>query len=447
MPLMAQTSTDALSQAIDAYRRATPGSAALHARASTRLPGGVTSNVKFFPPHPVFVTRAEGSHLWDVDGREYVDYCLGFGPLIAGHGHPRIMDAIAAEFARAGSPMLGAPTDLELRLAERLAAILPSAEMARFTSSGTEATLHALRLARGATGRARVIKFEGHYHGVHDHVLWNLDAPLPARPASDGIPAATAAQTLVLPWNDPTAFRDAIAGTSDVAAVIVEPVARGVLHPDRHFLETVRDETRRRGIVLIFDEIVVWPRVGLGGAQRRYGVTPDLTTLGKALGGGLPLGALVGRRDLMSLVEPRAARGADDARPYVFHGGTYNGTPAALAAGLATLNLLEEPGVLDGLDARADQLRSGLREVATRRGLPMQVVGEGSCVDFYFGETAIRTSRDVWRSDLPRRRAVDYQLLAAGIYNAPVHRYHLSLAHTAADVDLTLSALDTAVRA
>jgi glutamate-1-semialdehyde 2,1-aminomutase len=447
MPLMAQTSTDALSQAIDAYRRVTPGSAALHARAATRLPGGVTSNGTFFPPYPVFVTRGEGSHLWDVDGREYVDYCLGFGPLIAGHGHPRVMDAIAAELARAGSPMLGAPTDLELRLAERLAAILPSAEMARFTSSGTEATLHALRLARGATGRSRIVKFEGHYHGVHDHVLWNLDAPLPARPASDGIPDATAAQTIVLPWNDAAAFRDAMAQGADVAAVIVEPVARGVLHPDRGFLEAVREETRRKGIVLIFDEIVAWPRVGLGGAQGRFGVTPDLTTLGKALGGGLPLGALVGRRDLMSLVEPRGARAGADLRPYVFHGGTYNGTPIALAAGLATLNLIEEPGVLQALDARADQLRSGLRDLTARRGLPLQVVGEGSCVDFYFGEALIRTSRDVWRSDLSRRRAVDYQLLAAGIYNAPAHRYHLSLAHTAADIDRTLAAVEAAVQA
>ena len=445
--MMAQTSTDALTQAIDAYRRATPGSAALHARASMRLPGGVTSNVKFFPPHPVFMVRGEGSHVWDADGREYVDYCLGFGPLIAGHGHPRVMDAIAAELARAGSPMLGAPTDLELRLAERLAAILPSAEMARFTSSGTEATLHALRLARGATGRSRIIKFEGHYHGVHDHVLWNLDAPLPPRPASDGIPGATADQTIVLPWNDTTAFRDAIDTAHDVAAVIVEPVARGVLHPDRDFLEAVRDETRRRNIVLIFDEIVVWPRIGIGGAQRRFGVTPDLTTLGKALGGGLPLGALVGRRELMSLLQPRAARGGDKPKPYVFHGGTYNGTPAALAAGLATLNLLEEPGVLDGLDGIADLLRSGLRELAARRGLPMQIVGRGSCVDFYFGETDIRTSRDVWGSDLARRRALDYQLLAAGIYNVPAHRYHLSLAHTAGDIDRTLAAIDRAVMA
>jgi glutamate-1-semialdehyde 2,1-aminomutase len=199
--------------------------------------------------------------------------------------------------------------------------------------------------------------------------------------------------------------------------------------------------------VLIFDEIVAWPRVGLGGAQGRFGVTPDLTTLGKALGGGLPLGALVGRRDLMSLVEPRGARAGADLRPYVFHGGTYNGTPIALAAGLATLNLIEEPGVLQALDARADQLRSGLRDLTARLGLPLQVVGEGSCVDFYFGEALIRTSRDVWRSDLSRRRAVDYQLLAAGIYNAPAHRYHLSLAHTAADIDRTLAAVEAAVQA
>lgn len=445
MRRMPPTSTDRLAQAIAAYRAATPGSAALNDRSAVRLPAGVTSNVKFFPPYPVYMSRGEGARLWDVDGREYLDYCLAFGPLVAGHGHPRVLDAVLAELSRAGTLILGAPCDLEIRLAERLSGLLPSAEMVRFTSSGTEATLHALRLARGATGRSRVIKFEGHYHGVHDHVLWNLDQALPPRPASDGIPAPTASQTIVLPWNDPAALRRAFETEQDVAAVIVEPVARGVLHPDPGFLQTLRDETRARGVVLVFDEVVVWPRLGLGGAQGLYGVTPDLTALGKAIGGGLPLGALAGRRDLMSLMAPRTARDAGDTRPYVFHGGTYNGTPIALAAGLATLNLLEEPGVLDAVDRRAGQLRDGLSSLGSRRGLALQVLGRGSIADFYFSERPIRSSRDIWQSDLARRRALDYHLLAAGIYNAPVHRYHVSLAHTESDIAMTLDAIDRAV--
>ena len=440
-------SDDALAHALADYRAATPGSAALFEKAAQRLPAGVTSNVKFFAPYPLYMTRAEGARVWDVDGREYLDYCLAFGPLVTGHGHPRVLEAVRAEVERAGTLIFGAPTDLEVRLADRLARLLPSAEMVRFTSSGTEATLHALRLARGATGRSRVVKFEGHYHGVHDHVLWNLDQPLPPKAAADGIPMATAAQTVVLPWNDVAALDAGLDAADDVAAVIVEPVARGVLHPDPAFLHALREQTTRRGIVLIFDEVVVWPRLGLAGAQGLYGVTPDLTTLGKALGGGLPLGALAGRRDLMSLTVPRAGRAPGTETPYVFHGGTYNGTPIALAAGLATLNILEEPGVLDRLDARAAQLRDGLGAIAARHGIPLQVLGRGSVMDFYFTDQPIHSSREVWASDLPRRRALDYRLLVAGLYNAPVHRYHLSLAHSEADIALTLGRIERALTA
>ena len=447
MRLVQKTSDDVLADAVGAYRTVTPGSAALFDKAARRLPAGVTSNVKFFAPYPLYMTHAEGARVWDVDGREYLDYCLAFGPLVTGHGHPRVLEAVRAEVSRAGTLIFGAPTDLELRLAERIAGVLPSAEMVRFTSSGTEATLHALRLARGATGRSRIVKFEGHYHGVHDHVLWNLDQPLPPRAAADGIPEATAAQTVVLPWNDVAALEAGLDATDDIAAVIVEPVARGVLHPDPAFLRALREQTTRRGIVLVFDEVVAWPRVGLSGAQGLYGVTPDLTALGKAIGGGLPLGALAGRRDLMSLTVPRGGRAPDTSTPYVFHGGTYNGTPIALAAGLATLNVLEEPGVVDGLNRRADQLRDGLTAIASRAGIALQVIGQGSVVDFYFADRPIRTSRDVWASDLARRRALDYRLLVAGLYNAPVHRYHLSLAHTEADIAMTLDRIEGALTA
>jgi glutamate-1-semialdehyde 2,1-aminomutase len=434
--------SDALETAVAKYRAATPGSATMYAKASRRLPAGVTSNVKFFPPYPVYLQKAHGAHVTDVDGREYIDYCLAFGPLIAGHGHPRVVDAVRAEMSRSGTLIFGGPGDLEYRLAERLAALVPSAEMVRFTSSGTEATLHATRLARGATGRSRIVKFEGHYHGVHDHVLWNLDQPLPPKAASDGIPDAIAAQTIVLPFGDLDAVRAAIEGDTDIAAVIVEPIARGVLQPDPAFLAGLRSLTSKHGVVLIFDEIVVWPRVGLSGAQGRYGVTPDLTTLGKAVGGGLPLGALVGRADLLSLTAPRPSRRDGDARPYVFHGGTYNGTPVALASGMATLNVLEEPGAMEALDALAETLRHGLQEIAARRGVAVQVLGIGSIVDFYFTDSPIRSSRGVWSSNLRRRRALDYDLLAGGIYNAPVHRYHLSLAHTPDDVARTLTLID-----
>src|SRR4029077_19457741 len=221
----------------------------------------------------------------------------------------------------------------------------------------------------------------------------------------------------VVPWSNPPAVRAPSEESQDIAAVIIEPVSRGVIHPERSFLQGLRELTTRHGAVLVFDEVVAWPRVGLGGAQALYGVTPDLTTLGKAVGGGLPLGALVGRADLLSLTAPRSSRSDGDARPYVFHGGTYNGTPVALASGMATLNVLEEPGAMEALDALAETLRHGLREIAERRGVAVQVLGIGSIVDFYFTESPIRSSREVWSSNLQRRRALDYNLLAGGIYN------------------------------
>jgi len=441
------TAPETLEEAIAAYRAVTPASAAFFARAAARLPAGVSSNVKFFPPYPIYLTRAQGSRVIDLDGREYVDYCLAFGPLVTGHGHPRVLDAIRAEIERAGTVIFGSPGDLELRLAERLNAVLPSAEMVRFTSSGTEATLHALRIARGATGRSRVVKFEGHYHGAHDHVLWNLDRPLPRFAASDGIPETTADQTIVVPFGDTNALQIALDSSEDIAAIILEPIARGVLEPPREFLKEVRSLATARGIVLIFDEVVVWPRVGLGGAQGYFGVRPDLTTLGKALGGGLPLGAVAGRRDLLSLLVPRGARTDAVPEPYVFHGGTYNGTPAALAAGLATLNILEEAGTFEKVDALATQLRQGLVDIVTRKGSALQVIGRGSIVDFYFTDRPIVSSREIWASNLAERRTLDYRLLASGVYNAPLHRYHLSTAHTARDVDYTLTRIEGSLTA
>jgi len=417
------------------YLELTRASRAAWERALTRIPGGVTSNVRFFPPYPIFMDRAAGSKIYDVDGREYVDYCLAFGPLIAGHGHPRIVDAIRTELERRGTVIFGAPTELELTLADRLSTLIPSAEMVRFTNSGTESTLHAIRLARGVTGRSRLVKFEGHYHGGHDAVLVGLDASRPARPANDGIPSATLDATLVLPFNDVAALA-ALEGDDDIAAVIVEPVARGAIAAELPFLRELRAITSRKGIILIFDEVVSWPRVSLGGAQAALGVTPDLTALGKAIGAGLPMGAVVGRRAVMEHFAPKS-------RPYVFHGGTYNGTPMALAAGIALLNLLEEPGVYDRLLAAAERMRAALRDLFAKHGTAAQVIGRGAAFDFYFTEEPIRSAREIAASDLATREQLDYLLFEAGLYNSPLHRFHVSLAHSDSDFDRMLDALQS----
>jgi glutamate-1-semialdehyde 2,1-aminomutase len=428
-----------------AFRRVTPASRALYERAWQRIPGGVSSNVKFFPPYPIFMSRAAGSKIYDVDGREYIDYCLAFGPLIAGHGAPSILEAIRTEIERSGTTIFGTPSAAEIALAERLAGLIPSAEMTRFTSSGTEATMHALRIARAATGRPKIVKFEGHYHGVHDAVLVNLDGPVPRTPASDGIPAAVLDDTIVVPFGDAASVARLLADDPRIGAVIVEPIARGAIQPDPRFLHDLRTVTRAHGAVLIFDEIVTWPRVGLGGAQGLYGVTPDLTALGKALGGGLPVGAVVGRRDLMSITAPPASRAdapagifTSAAEPYVFHGGTYNGTPSGLAAGLALLDMLQQEGAMPRLLKAGERMRGALADLFARREIPAQVIGTGAVFDFYFTENAIRSSRDIWSSNLDARRALDYRLLVAGIYNSPLHRFHLSLAHSDSDLERTL---------
>jgi glutamate-1-semialdehyde 2,1-aminomutase len=435
---------------LDAYARLTPRSREAWERACRRLPGGVSSNVRFFPPYPLFMSRASGSKIYDVDGREYIDYCLAFGPVVAGHGHPRLVEAMRRELDRAGTVIFGAPTELEVALAERLSSLIPSAEMTRFTNSGTESTLHAIRIARGVTGRSRLVKFEGHYHGGHDAVLFNVDRPLPVTPSSGGMPAGALETTIVLPFNDLDAL-EAIEQADDVAAVIVEPIARGVFAADPVFLSALRGITARRGIVLIFDEVVTWPRVSPGGAQALLGVTPDLTALGKAIGGGLPMGAVVGRRDMMEVVSPREARvsrgsgPSGPVDPYVFHGGTYNGSPLALAAGAALLDLLAEDGVFDSWAGRAARMRLAIADLFAHRGRSVQVLGEGSLFDFYFATGLIRSLRDAWRSDLEARRALDYRLFEAGVYNSPLHRFHLSLSHTDADVDRTLAAIDASL--
>src|SRR5919197_1567971 len=339
----------------------TSRSAALIAEAQRHLPGGVDSPVRAFRAvggTPRFIARGAGARVWDVDGNEYVDYLGSWGPLIVGHAHPRVVEAV--QEAAALGTSYGAPTASEVRLARLVKDAFPSMELVRFVNSGTEATMSAIRLARACTGRELLVKFDGGYHGHADGLLVQAGSgPLTlGAPDSPGVPATAAARTLSVPYNDAAAVAAAFAAHPGAfAAVIVEPVAgnMGVIPPAPGFLQRLRDLTREHGALLIFDEVITGFRVALGGAQERYGITPDLTCLGKIVGGGLPVGAYGGRREIMEHISPLGP---------VYQAGTLSGNPLAMAAGLATLRLLFEQGVYDRLQALSTRLLEGLETAA-----------------------------------------------------------------------------------
>src|SRR5438128_8477355 len=344
----------------------TARSAELFARAQNLLPGGVDSPVRAFRAvggTPLFVARGKGSAIWDVDGNRYIDYLASWGPLIAGHAHPGVVAAIQDAATRGTS--FGAPTEAELDLADLVKKAFPSIDLVRFVSSGTEATMSALRLARASTGRDMIVKFDGGYHGHADGLLVQAGSgPLTfGQPDSPGVPADYARKTLSVPYNDLPAVRDAFqAHPGQIAAVIVEPVAgnMGVVPPAPGFLEHLRSLTREHGTLLIFDEVITGFRIALGGAQERFRVTPDLTCLGKIVGGGLPVGAYGGRRDLMEQISPLGP---------VYQAGTLSGNPLAMAAGAATVRLLTEPGVYAHLDTLSARLADGLVDAARSAGV------------------------------------------------------------------------------
>ncbi len=336
-------------------------------RAQDLLPGGVDSPVRAFRGvggTPLFIARGKGATIWDVDGNRYVDYLASWGPLIAGHAHPGVVAAIHEEANKGTS--FGAPTEAELELAELVKQAFPSIDLVRFVSSGTEATMSALRLARAATGRDMILKFDGGYHGHADGLLVQAGSgPLTlGQPDSPGVPQESARQTLSIPYNDLAAVRDAFqAHAEKIAAVIVEPVAgnMGVVPPEAGFLEHLRTLTREHGALLIFDEVITGFRIALGGAQERFRVVPDLTCLGKIVGGGLPVGAYGGRRDLMERISPLGP---------VYQAGTLSGNPLAMAAGVATLRLLTEPGVYSHLETLSARLADGLQQAASAAEVP-----------------------------------------------------------------------------
>ncbi len=415
-------------------------SSELFARARARIPGGVNSPVRAFKGvggEPVFFARGAGAWLYDEDGKRYIDYVGSWGPAILGHAHPDVLAAVRETAAKGLS--FGAPTRLEVELAERVCALMPSIEKVRMVSSGTEAAMSAIRLARGFTGRDRIVKFEGCYHGHSDSLLVKAGsgALTLGVPSSPGVPAALAAQTLTLEYNNLDAVRAAFEKFGrEIACVIVEPVAGNMncVPPVPGFLEGLRDLCMRDDAVLIFDEVMTGFRVALGGAQALYGVRPDLTTLGKVIGGGMPVGAFGGRADIMDRIAPEGP---------VYQAGTLSGNPVAMAAGLATLNAIAAPGFFEALAHKTRALTDGLGGRARERGIPVSTHAVGGMFGVYFNDEPVITRfAQVMRSDVERFKRFFHAMLAEGIYLAPsaFEAGFVSSAHTDADIAATVDA-------
>jgi len=416
----------------------------LFAAAQRLIPGGVNSPVRAFRGvggEPFCVARAEGARLWDVDGRAYIDYVGSWGPLILGHAAPAVVEAVAAAAARGTS--YGAPTAGEVEMAEAITAAYPSIEMVRLVSSGTEAAMSAIRVARGATRRDLLLKFDGCYHGHADSLLVKAGsgAATLSIPDSRGVPPALAALTLTAPFNDIAAVRAQFdARGADIAAVIVEPVAgnMGVVPPAPGFLEGLRELCTRHGAVLIFDEVITGFRIAYGGAQALYGVRPDLTCLGKIIGGGLPVGAYGGREDLMRHVAPLGG---------VYQAGTLSGNPLAVAAGLATIRALGRADVYARLDGLGQRLADGLAAGARAAGIGVTVNRVGSMLTAFFAVGPITDYARAKRSDTERYARFFHAMRERGVYFAPsqFEAAFVSLAHTDADIDATVKSASDAL--
>ena len=415
-------------------------SQALFEQARRYIAGGVNSPVRAFGAvggFPLFIERAEGAYLHGTDGRKYIDYIGSWGPMILGHAHPDVIAAVVETAVRGLS--YGAPTELETRLARRITELVPSIERVRMVSSGTEATMSAIRLARGYTGRDKIVKFEGCYHGHADSLLVKAGsgALTFGVPTSPGVPADAAAHTMTLPFNDATAVRDAFARHGEqIACIIVEPIAGNMnfVEPREGFLETLREVCDEAGALLIFDEVMTGFRVALGGAQQIYGIRPDLTTLGKIVGGGLPVGAFGGRADVMVRLAPDGP---------VYQAGTLSGNPLGMAAGLATLARVAEPGFHERLSSSTARLLAGLQDAAAAAGVPFTTAHRGGMFGLFFTDAArVRSFDEVMACDRERFNAFFHAMLDARVYLAPsaFEAGFISAAHGDEEIAATIAA-------
>ncbi len=410
------------------------------------IPGGVNSPVRAFRGvggSPLFFERGEGAYLIDADGKRYIDYVGSWGPMILGHSHPAVIEAVRAQLDKGLG--FGAPTELETRMAKKVCELVPSIEKVRMVSSGTEATMSAIRLARGYTQRDMIVKFEGCYHGHSDSLLVKAGsgALTLGVPSSPGVPAGVAQDTLTLNYNDSAQVRKVFADIGDqIAAIIVEPVAGNMncVPPLPGFLETLRECCDEHDSVLIFDEVMTGFRVALGGAQERYGVKPDLTTLGKVIGGGLPVGAFGGKREIMNAIAPAGA---------VYQAGTLSGNPLAMAAGLAMLEHVSAPGFQEQMAAQTRKLVDGMQATAREAGVPMAFNQAGSMFGFFFTEAKqVSTFADVMTCDVERFKRFYHAMLENGVYLAPsaFEAGFVSAAHGDAEIAATLVAMKAALQ-
>ncbi|MET0072084.1 MAG: glutamate-1-semialdehyde 2,1-aminomutase [Candidatus Thiodiazotropha sp.] len=411
----------------------------LFAQAQKHIPGGVNSPVRAFHGvggDPVFVDCAAGPYIFDPDGNRYIDYVGSWGPMILGHSHHEVIEAVASVINKGLS--FGAPTELENRMAEKVCELVPSMDLVRMVSSGTEATMSAIRLARGFTGRDKIVKFEGCYHGHSDSLLVKAGSGMLTlgEPSSPGVPAALAEHTITLSFNDSQQVRDSFAQIGDqIACIIVEPVAGNMncIPPVPGFLETLREVCDQYGTVLIFDEVMTGFRVALGGAQAHYGITPDLTTLGKVIGGGMPVGAFGGRLDIMQRIAPLGP---------VYQAGTLSGNPVAMTAGLKTLELISAPGFFDLLAEKVERLVDGIMQQAEAAGIALAENRVGGMFGLFFSDSRVTDYAAATACDLTRFKAFYHGMLERGVYLAPsaFEAGFVSQAHSEEDIQNTIHA-------
>ena len=410
-------------------------------RARDLMPGGVSSPVRAISPYPFYTARGKGPYLWDADGNRLIDYCLAYGPMILGHCHPAIVNAATEQMSRGW--LFGTPSELEVRAAERVSRLYPSMQMLRFVSSGTEATMAAIRVARGATGKDKIIKIEGGFHGAHDSVLIKAGsgATTLGIPDSRGVPADTAKNTLQVPYNDLEALETVLKSfEGQVACLIMEPVLGniGPILPEKGYLEGVRRITEEHDVLLIFDEVITGFRLALGGAQERFGIRPDLTTLGKIIGGGFPIGIFGGRRDLIEQVAPNGG---------IYQAGTFNGSPVSLASGMATLDILEKENVLGKLEATGEEMRRCMKDIVEDLRLGYSVVGIASMFKIFFGKEP-HNYAEALKCDRAGYLAFFRRMLESGVFLTP-SQYEtdfISMAHSSEVIQTTLEAFTSCLK-